>query len=177
MREEKLNYREYNGLRDLGAVLSIMAYIGEGLRKRFKDMGTEYEDAYKRITEDVQTLFDGVVHTVPRNRLAGLKQELLHTKLDIRTDYVGAEHLTDNWICVKESAFVQIAKLAQGVECSMCMKRGREVKSCKLRQLLNDTLPYKTPAPADPTTCVYAEQLIETLEGKSVEQMMGEVRG
>lgn len=177
MNEAKLNYREYNGLRALGGVLSAWAYITEGLNKRCMEMGWEYAERLTRVQSDVQALFDGIVRTVPRNRLMGLKQELMHTKLDIRTDYVGAEHLTDNWICVKESAFVQIAKLAQGVECSMCMKRGREVKSCKLRQLLNDTLPYKTPAPADPTTCVYAEQLIETLEGKSVEQMMEEVRG
>lgn len=177
MNEVKMNYREYNGLRGLAAVLSVLPYIGEGMQRRFKDMGQEYVDAYDRMMKDAEMLFDGVVQTVPRNRRAGIKQELLHTKLDIRTDYVGAEHLSNNWICVREDAFVRVAKAAQDIQCSMCMKRGREVKSCELRKMLDETLPYTCPKPADPNTCAYAEQLIETLEGKTVEEMMGEVRG
>lgn len=176
MKEESLNYREYNGLRGLAGVLSVLPYIGEGMKKRFTDMGQEYADAYERIVADVQYLFDGVVKTVPAHKRYGIKMELMHTTLDIRTNYAGTVNERPNWIMLKEDSFVKIAKLAQGTECEMCMKRGREVKNCKLRQLLNETLPYKVPEPADPTTCVYAEHLIETLEGKTVEEMMGEVK-
>lgn len=174
MTEERLNYREYNAMRGLAAVLSVLPYVGEGLQKRFKDIGEAW--TFDRLMADVQHLFDAVVRTVPRNKLFGIKTELQHTKLDIRTDFVGCQHNFDNWVCVKEDALVRIAKAAQGVECEMCMKRGNEVKGCKLRQMLNETLPYTPPKPAAEGTCVYAEQLIETLEGKSVEEMMGEVK-
>lgn len=176
MKEESLNYREYNGLRGLAGVLSVLPYIGEGMKKRFTDMGQEYADAYERIVADVQYLFDGVVKTVPRNRRLGIKTELQHTTLDIRTNYAGTVHESENWITMKEDSFVRIAKAAQDVQCSMCMKRGREVKGCELRKMLDETLPYACPKPAAEGTCAYAEQLIETLEGKSVEEMMMEVK-
>ena len=170
--KKDMNYKEYNALRYLAAVISALPLVQEHLQTRCRKGGKRLWGMLRSATGLLCKVFDALVETVPSAKLPQLKKELVNTHLNVNTEYSEREQYErGNYVCMRESTAIRICKKAMENECYLCMKTQEEAKRCEMFKLINESLMFTPPKP-DTDNCVYAEGNLNSLEGREGDELL-----
>ena len=171
--KKDMNYKEYNALRYLAAVISALPLVQEQMQNRCRKSGKRLWGMLRSATGLLCKVFDALVKTVPGDKLPQLKKELVNTHLNVNTEYSERDQYErENYVCMRESTAILICKKAMQNECYLCMKTREEAKRCEMFRLINESLMFTPPKP-DTDNCVYAEGNLNAVEARSADELLG----
>ena len=158
--------REYDALKLFIGVNLAYGQILQNLEPRLKEaIPHGWRDA-KLLRTVGKRLFDELLLTIPQDKLMILHTEIKHLSIYVRVDGPA------NWdadegdhAVIPRSALKTLVEYAAGVSCSMCDKKGKDARKCKLRRILKDALAYDTPETVGADeSCPYTSYSIDDVE-------------
>lgn len=138
-----LSRREYEAIRvNIGCLNACRVMLGS-LEKRIREcIPYGWRDA-RMLESRWRTLFDKLLYTIPNDKLRIMKQELPYYELYIRMKGAAKYDNDDSdWVALPRKVVMQLAEYAAEMNCPLCQKTGKQIKSCKLRKTLAASLPF-----------------------------------
>lgn len=161
MSEERiyLNGREY------AAIQSMFGFVGAWevgmprLTKRLEMAGLkEKADQVKTLSDEV---LNGVLRTVPINKLAHIREELAHITVYTKVEAPGIKTCHN-----KQYAYLPVTALNDLLnhlirsECVLCDLDAADSKKCPYRKLIEDSLPHTVGQDHGTEHCMYSDMVI-----------------
>lgn len=138
-----LSRREYEAIRVNIGCLNACRLMLEGLETRIREcIPYGWRDA-RMLESRWRTLFDKLLYTIPQDKLKIMKEELPYYELYIRMKGA-AKYNNDesDWVALPRTVVMQLANYAADMNCPLCQKKDKQIKSCKLRKTLAASLPF-----------------------------------
>lgn len=139
-----LSGREYFALRALMGIVSTFATEDQILEKRLKNVPMGWCDI-KMIEAKADRLLDAVLATVPQKKLAQIRQEIEHTRVEINVirDVTGAHKKAFTY--VPNDALEWLEEQVVDLNCMMCDKTEKESRKCPIRKNIEALYQYDFP--------------------------------
>lgn len=143
-----LSSNEYYAIRLIFAVISAFETEVGYLKERTKLKPGTWRDL-RLISAKAQKVVDELLHTVPLKKIEQMKIELNNTfmTVDVRPIRSMKTPKRPDYVYIKASAIDGLIGSVMDIECFACEKRGREIKKCPLKEIIEDTFPYEIPDP------------------------------
>ena len=146
----KLSQREYAALLTCYAAFSAMEDAEPILKDRLKLDPHAWRD-YRMIESKTKFIADHLTGTIPTRKLLAIRRELkqcrytMHIGPDaaVRTDHNGVTY-------VNEDSFLWLLDEVVKTNCFFCEKTGKDVKRCRILQMITDVLHYDPDPANDP---------------------------
>lgn len=145
-----LSYAEFWAFKYFAAAMSCINTDGT-LERRMAMIPNGKRD-YHCIQTLMGKLFENLCRTVDNKHLKQLSEEMRRTKLLVRTKGAAVADTDIDFVVVERETYLKLVKMLTDQYCMMCDKTGKESKRCKLRKLLDSTLPFAMP---QGETCAY----------------------
>ena len=151
-----LSGNEYYAIREIFAVLSAYETSMEFLRDRAKLKPGVWRDM-RLVSSKSQNIIAELMRTVPAKKLQLIMTELPNTYItvDVRPPRGAQPVKRPDYAYVPAAALDELICRVMDVDCFACEKRGRAIKKCPLRAMIEDTFPYDIPEP-DNDGCKFA---------------------
>lgn len=140
-----LSGREYEALQMIMAAATCLEMTGELLPRLKKAVPYGYRD-YMMIKKRLLQLTDDILLTIPLKKLVAIREELKFLKVKTFYGGVALGKQDSGLMFVSADAEIKLMDKVIGMECLLCEKKGKEVKHCPVREILNTLMPYE----ADP---------------------------
>lgn len=141
MERTKLKGKEYGALQTLFALLSAWQEALPILRDRLEAAGLD-TDA-QSLADLASDTLDGVLKTVPENKLAHIRQELAHVHIYVKTEAPGIRTINrPNYAYLPVGVLNDLLNHMIKAECVMCDKDAQDAKKCPYRQIIENALPH-----------------------------------
>lgn len=138
-----LSRREYEAIRVNIGCLNACRLMLEGLESRLREcVPCGWRDA-RMLEVRWRKLFDELLYTIPQDKLRIMKHELPYYELYIRMKGA-AKYNNDesDWVALPRTVVMELANYAAEMNCPLCQKTDKQIKSCKLRKTLSASLPF-----------------------------------
>lgn len=142
-----LSGNEYYALREIFGIISAFETSHGYLKERAQLKPGTYRDMMLVLKKSQHVLTE-LLRTIPAKKLGQIMAELKHTfvNVEVRPERGVMPKQTD-YVYVPAKALDDLIERVMDVECFACDKRGREIKKCPLRSMIEDTFPYDIPEP------------------------------
>jgi len=140
MDRKPVSNREYQGIRYVFAMQSILTVFGEELKARLR-----LRKAWRwwRLAEAaIDKACDAILSTVPPQKLTQIKRDLDHIKMETYVDGVTGQRHHGTSFYLDEQTVNTITEFACGENCTFCTKRGAAAKQCRLRKAVINVVPW-----------------------------------
>ncbi len=139
-----LSGREYYALRALMGIVSTFANEDKVLEKRLRSIDMGWCDI-KMIEAKVDRLRDKILATIPPKKLAQIRQEIGHTRVEVNVthDYTGQHRAMFTY--VPNDALEWLENQVIDMNCMMCEKTAKESKRCPVRRNIEALYMYDFP--------------------------------
>ena len=139
-----LSGKEYYSLRALMGIVSTFETELHSLEKRLRGIKMGWCHA-RLIVALADRLLDRVLATVPQKKLAQIRQEIGHTRVEINVtpDYTGAHKKAFTY--VPNDALEWLEDQVIDLNCVMCEKTDKESKRCPVRRNIEALYMYDFP--------------------------------
>ena len=137
-----LSGREWNALRCVQTAMNELDVCQDYLKERLKltRNGWRFLRAALAMMDRVCDL---IYSTVPRKKLMAMREEVRHSQ--IRLIVKGADdRMPPGIVYVDEDAFIAVMDYVISQECWCCEKTGKDVKRCRIKQLILGVLHYES---------------------------------
>ena len=148
---------------NLMVILHTLLSDREAAEKRLREYG------YKWARRDIGLLIsldnrlqEQMLSTMPDRRIAYYQK--MAKEAQIVVEFPGAAR-TDRHVMMEVEDLAALAEAAMRGECAMCIKEGRDVKRCRLREAL---LPVAPPTEWSRNGCEYRQQAGQLIQGDEV---------
>ena len=141
---KNLSGKEYYALRALMGIVSTFETEDKQLRKRLDEVPMGWCDV-KLIEAKADRLLNAILATVPPKKLAQIRQEIGHTRVEINVlpDYTGAQKKAFTY--VPNDALEWLEDQIIDLYCMMCEKTDKESKRCPVRRNIEALYMYDFP--------------------------------
>ena len=155
-----LTGKEYAAILSLFAAISHHAELFPLLRKRAELVPGLWEKM-QTVEETTNSLLDGLLSTVPANKLRHIRTDIAHVKLYIKVEPPGAVPSVDTrgFSYVPTKTLNQLLCYTMEHECMMCDKTPTEARQCPIRDMFDNALPHEVQA-RDAAHCRYSDMSI-----------------
>ena len=102
-----------------------------------KRMGDDKYGEWQELLAHMRELYNDLLDTFPTGIRDMIKYTAQH--MVIRTTPKSCGKVNDEWLCIKYETINVFAACALKNECSICMKRGDEIRKCELRRAFRAT--------------------------------------
>lgn len=152
-----LTGREYAALQSLFAAISHHAEIFPVLQKRAQMVPGLWEQMML-VQEKTEGLLDGLLSTIPPDKLRHVNADIRNVRLYIRVEPPGCVPSVDmrGFSYVPTQVLNQILCYVMEHECLMCDKSPVEARKCPVRKWIDDALPHVVKA-TDKERCKYSD--------------------
>lgn len=143
-----LSGNEYYAVREIFAVISAFETSMDYLKDRAKLKPGTWRDM-KLVSTKSQSAVGELLRTVPLKKIEQIMIELKNTfiTVDVRPVRGVKPPKRPDYVYVPAAALDGLIERVMDIDCFACEKRGREIKKCQLRALIEDTFPYAIPEP------------------------------
>ena len=139
-----LTGQEYFALRSLMGIVSTFATEDRVLKNRLKKVPMGWCDV-KMIEAKADRLLDAVLATIPAKKLAQIRQEIGHSRVEISVvrDVTGAHKKAFTY--VPNEALEWLEDQVIDLNCMMCDKTEKESRKCPVRRNIEALYQYDFP--------------------------------
>lgn len=159
-----LSGREYAALLSLFAAISHHAELFPVLKKRAQMVPGLWEKM-ETVETATSELLDGLLSTIPGDKLKHIKTDISHVKLYIKVEPPGCVPSVDmrGMSYVPTKALNELMCYVMEHECMLCDKTPVESRCCPVRSMFDNALPHEVAA-LDTEHCRYSDMSIGTEE-------------
>lgn len=143
---------EYQAIERLAVLGCTINRDGECLKERLRSVPDLYRQ-YRIAQTAVSKIVDGVYKTLPDNVKRRMLRESENCEFILRPVSVMSTRSTDSKVML-DTDILTLVNSAMIARCSICIKNGREVKSCDLRKALMNVVTLDEPD--NTSLCGYA---------------------
>ena len=155
-----LSGKEYAALLSLFAAISHYGELFPVLKKRAEMIPGLWEKM-QNVEELTNSLLDGILSTIPADKLLHVKADIQHVKLYIKVEPPGCVPSVDmsGFSYVPTKALNGLLCYVMEHECLLCDKTPVEARKCPIKKMFEDCLPHEVAA-KDTGSCKYADMSI-----------------
>ena len=156
MTEKPLRGREYAALQSLFAAVSHYQELFPVLKDRCREVPGLWRDM-RLVDVKTQKILEGVLSTVPREKLRHIMADCKNVKLYIKIEPPGAvPTVTMGFSYVPTKTLNELLCYVCEHECLMCDKTPVEARKCPVRAMIDKALPHEIPN-EDNDRCRYSD--------------------
>lgn len=143
-----LSGREYYSIRELFGMISALEYTMDDLKARAQLTPGTWRDMCL-VMSKAKKVVDELLDTIPQRKLRMIRTDIENTviSVEVRAPHGAKPPRNPDYVCVPSKALDGLLERIVDIDCFACAKRGREIKKCQMRQLIEDTFPYDIPEP------------------------------
>lgn len=154
-----MNGREMRVIEYLAAMDSKIVESGDAMRDRLRDIPNGWRQ-WRLMASTLSRLLIQLYDSMTVKNLRHIQNICAHGEVLIRM--VPVSRVPEN-VLVSEDDLRMLVNAAMSAECAICLKQGKEIDRCPLRNaLLSIAPPYEDP----PTSCGYRDVAIMSERGK-----------
>ena len=159
----KLAAKEYYALLQFFGMTSTFSVLEDILKLKLQKIPNGWRD-YRMLNEVCAKLLDKILATIPGDKLAQIKNELGHTKCEIRVESPVVSTTKTMYTYIPEKVIDRIVEHAMSTECFMCEKRGAEARGCQLRKDLEACYHWDFPTVKNGECCHFSDNILEEIK-------------
>ena len=136
-----LRGREYSALQTLFGMVSTMEVCGPMLEERCRAAGCW--DTLQEAQRLAEKCMDGILATVPENKLRHIRTDLSHIRMIVKTEAPGISTPVRGYSYTPTDTLNDLLNYMVQHECSMCDKTAQEARKCPYRLTIEESLPHE----------------------------------
>ena len=153
-----LSGKEYAALQTMFATVSTLSVLMPVLEKRARMVPGLWRDL-RLIQAKVDTAMEGILRTVPAEKLRHIRADISNVQLYIKVEPPGLRRKVDGFSYTPTPVLNELLSYVCEHECMMCDKSAKEARKCEIRRMIEGALPHETGNP-DGEHCKYSDMVL-----------------